>query len=58
MGFNDRRATILKCYSIGSISGAADVGGLVGGGAGTVANYYAEADVSGDVRVGGLQGDP
>ncbi|MHC4573334.1 MAG: GLUG motif-containing protein [Planctomycetota bacterium] len=49
--------TITNCYTEGgSVSGATNVGGLVGHSSGTISNCYSSASVSGGDVVGGLVG--
>ncbi|MDR0437723.1 MAG: T9SS type A sorting domain-containing protein [Bacteroidales bacterium] len=54
-----REASILNCYSTGTISGQYDVGGIVGDVSyGNVSNCYSTANVSGESRrIGGIVGD-
>ncbi len=50
-------ATITNCYvQGGSVSGAMNIGGLVGNNNGTITNSYSMSSVSGDNNVGGLVG--
>ena len=47
---------LANCYSTGAVSGADDVGGLVGHNSGNVANCYSSGSVSGRGFIGGLIG--
>ena len=48
--------TITNSYSIGSVRGRNDVGGLVGFNDGTISSSYSNNTVDGDGNVGGLVG--
>jgi hypothetical protein len=53
-----RNGTIINCYTqVGSVSGNARIGGLVGNNSSTIANCYSSASVSGNARIGGLVGN-
>jgi hypothetical protein len=47
---------ITNCYSMGSVSGSYDVGGLVGRSSSSISQCYSTGPVSGSNRVGGLVG--
>ncbi|WP_161599039.1 GLUG motif-containing protein [Aidingimonas lacisalsi] len=54
---NNYGGTISQSYATGSVSGAHDVGGLVGDNSGTISQSYATSDVSGkSIAIGGLVG--
>jgi len=56
VGFNSNRGLITKCYSTATVSGATEVGGLVGVNFGKITNCYSTSSVSGNEMVGGLLG--
>jgi hypothetical protein len=56
VGSNGYHRNITNCYSSGSVSGAAAVGGLVGWSRGSIATSYSSGAVSGTRSVGGLVG--
>ena len=58
VGWNDKGATIISCYSTGSIGGTCYVGGLVGLNDGSITSCFCTGSVSGgDYYVGGLVGE-
>jgi hypothetical protein len=54
VGLNDMGGIIIGCYSISSVSGNEDVGGLVGSNDYTITNCYSVGSVTGTSRIGGL----
>jgi hypothetical protein len=59
VGWNDN-STISNSYTTGTIKGASPIGGLVGGGSGTITNCYAIDTINcnaGSTNIGGLIGN-
>jgi len=56
VGRNEFEGTVSSSYSISSVTGGADVGGLAGESFGNVSSSYSTSNVSGKSRVGGLVG--
>ena len=46
IGYTDTQATVMNCYSAGTVTGTTQTGGLVGGAVGTVTNSYATGSVT------------
>ena len=57
VGVNDIRANVTRTYSIGNVSGAISIGGLIGNNLGRIISSYALGVVTGSTSVGGLTGD-
>ena len=54
--FNTPGGSVTNCYSIGTVSGDLDVGGLVGENVGQILDCYSKCTVDGNAYVGGLVG--
>lgn len=57
VGHFGEEVSLSRSYATGAVSGAFDVGGLVGLNYGTVDNCYSTGAVTGDDKVGGLVGE-
>ena len=56
IGFNSNSGSITECFSTANVSGANEIGGLIGVNFGKITNCYSNGSVSGNEMVGGLLG--
>ncbi len=59
LGYCEKEIIMNNCYNIGTVSGVAEIGGLIGEGNmdyGYISGCYNEGNISGNIKIGGLYG--